>query len=59
MESSVKKDMLSKFDDFLSMFDVEELIRDGVSLVKFRYNRFGVDRTISLTPDQLKEIKNK
>lgn len=50
-------DMLEKFDRFLSMFDAEELIKDGVSLVKFHYKKNGIDQEIYLTPDDIKEAK--
>lgn len=53
----VAKDMLVRFDEFLAMMDVEELIRDGVDLVKFRYCKHGVDVTTVFTPDEIREAK--
>jgi hypothetical protein len=33
------KRYLEALDEFLAMFDPEELIRDGIKLIKFRYQK--------------------
>jgi hypothetical protein len=50
---------LQKLDEFLGLFDPEELIRDGIDLIRFRYEHRGKKITRTFTPHTLKEEKEK
>jgi hypothetical protein len=59
---SIKKnrDYLQKLDEFLACFDPEELIRDGVQLIRFRYQKKNKKEIVkTFTPDQLREERAK
>jgi len=53
------KEILQKLDDFLNAFDVEELIRDGVQLLKFRFEKNNKRYEESFTINQFKQERIK
>jgi hypothetical protein len=59
MTKKQEKHYLQKLDEFLGLFDPEELIRDGIDLIRFRYEYRGKKITRTFTPHTLKEEKEK
>jgi hypothetical protein len=54
---SKDKDYLKRLDEFLSCFDPEEMIRDGIHFIKFKYESRGKKITKTYTPATLKAEK--
>lgn len=59
--SRIKKDKeyFKKLDEFLSCFDPEELIRDGIDLIRFRYQKKDQEIIQNFTMDELKKEREK
>jgi len=55
MTQKEKKHFLQVLDEFLACFDPEELIRDGIQFVKFRYEHRGKKIEKLYTPETLKQ----
>ena len=53
------KEYLKKLDEFLASMDVEELIRDGINLIRFRYQKGGIEIIKSYTITELKKEQKK
>ena len=54
------KEILKKLDEFLNAFDVEELIKEGVQMIKFKFNQPGKEYQETFTINQFKkERQNK
>jgi len=51
---------LKKLDEFLACFDPEELIKDGIQLIRFRYQKRNKKEIIRVfTMDELKKERAK
>ena len=60
MSEKEKRDYLDKLDQFLGMFDIEELITDGINYVVFNYQKkSGKNISKSFTVNEIKKIKEK
>lgn len=54
MTQREKTDYLKRLDEFLACFDPEEMIRDGIQFIKFRYHHRGKKIEKLYTPETLK-----
>lgn len=60
MELKKDKEYLKRLDEFLACFDPEELIRDGVQLIRFRYQKRNKKEIVKIfTIDELKKQRAK
>lgn len=54
-----KQHYLQKLDEFLAVFDPEQMVRDGIHFIKFKYEHRGKKITKTYTPETLKSEKEK
>ena len=52
-----QKDYLKRLDEFLAAFDVEELIKDGIEIISFRYQKNGNDIQKVFTINEFEKVK--
>lgn len=53
------KHFLEKLDEFLAAFDPEELLRDGIDLIKFNYRKGSIRYTETFNPEQLRKERGR
>jgi hypothetical protein len=57
MTQKEKKQFMQALDEFLACFDPEEMVRDGVQFIKFRYHARGKKIERVYTPETLRTAK--
>lgn len=53
------KHFLTKLDEFLAAFDPEELVKEGIQAIRFRYKHGKHDYTETFTPTKIEQERKK